>query len=572
MKCYQMERGSSPLQILLVLISFLLMAYTSDVIRTKSVSSRLDDIIEFAAVGSANYIVNGSYTEFYEALARNSGADFPKLKTAADWAGASTITTIEDKNGVKTIGFVTSYDLDTFFMGLVGFKNIQISSRSTVKYSGLTQAVQIATGSDLTCVIDINKKPWCWGRNTHLNATLPVGSNLEKGPLPQKILELNFKAIAIGGNMACAITDAVGAASEVYCWNESKRWNTPTGVPGAWVVTTMFDPSLSGPPTKIAALAGATKIDLSEFSGCVVLYNGELRCWNFEHGIGLLANVSNPATGIWPPVKPDIANVREVAAGIDHTCAITISNEVYCWGSDLRGNVGIGFFDTYTGDYVVVTKDLVMNGGSIEAYPFIYYTPQGPLAGIVAPKEFQTATDNRSMMIADDGTTYGWGLNNTQQLGLSAIFRNLSSQRPRVSKPMVMFVPKAKYQIAGSYNTCIVPLADPKSILCQGWDYYAGLGRGGFSSSLATGTMAPTKSFWSGEVVKVASDSFSHICIIDSQLVPWCWGRNDAGALGYGDTIWDSLPWDVHQSKGPGEPLNFGTPRPIIRLRVIYGI
>jgi len=555
MKCYQMERGSSPLQILLVLISFLLMAYTSDVIRTKSVSSRLDDIVEFAAVGSANYIINGSYTEFYEALARNSGGDFPKLKTAAEWAAASTITTIDDKNGVKAINFVTSYNLDTFFMSLVGFKNIQVSSRSTVKYSGLTKSVQIATGEDVTCVIDINKNPWCWGRNTHLNATLPVGSNLEKGPLPQKILNLNFKSIAIGGNLVCAITDAVGAASEVYCWNEG-----------------VLAP-LSGPPVKISALAGATKIDMVRAQACAVLYNGELRCWNFNHALGLLGNFTTPATGSWPPVTPDISNVRDVAVNLDAVCALTNANEIYCWGNNIRGNVGIGYFDTYTGDYVATTQNLTHMGGTIVGYPFPYYTPQGPLAGILAPKELNFAGYYRSMVLADDGTTYGWGINNVNQLSLPPSFSHGTNELPRVSKPYVMFAPKAKFQIVSTVNTCIVPLADTKNVLCQGSDEYGILGGGGSGSNVLSATMIPTKSYWTGDIVKVATPSFMHVCIIDSLLVPWCWGRNDAGDLGYGQTIWDPDPYDgFHCSSGPGCPLNFGMPRPIIRSRVVYGM
>jgi alpha-tubulin suppressor-like RCC1 family protein len=209
--------------------------------------------------------------------------------------------------------------------------------------------------------------------------------------------------------------------------------------------------------------------------------------------------------------------------------------------------------------------------GPIEGYPFAYYTPQGPLAGITAPKELQFAGFYRSMVLADDDTTYGWGVNDVNQLGLPLAFTHDIKKKPLVSKPYVMYAPKAKYQIVSTYNTCIVPLANPKGLSCQGGDMYATLGSGGFGSYRQINSVAPTTSYWTGDVLRVATPSFMHICIIDSLLVPWCWGRNDAGALGYGETIWDPNPYDGSHDTGPGFPLNYGTQRPIIRSRVVYG-
>src|SRR5206468_198107 len=81
-----------------------------------------------------------------------------------------------------------------------------------------------------------------------------------------------------------------------------------------------------------------------------------------------------------------------VAAGLDHTCGLTSTHDVYCWGDNLYGELGIGSsdFDSH------VTPQLVPGGVAfIQISAGRYHT-----CGV--------ASDNR---------TYCWGNNGSGQLG-----------------------------------------------------------------------------------------------------------------------------------------------------------
>jgi len=40
----------------------------------------------------------------------------------------------------------------------------------------------------------------------------------------------------------------------------------------------------------------------------------------------------------------DLPSVRELAVGLGHACALTMDGEVYCWGSNRSGQLGIPRF------------------------------------------------------------------------------------------------------------------------------------------------------------------------------------------------------------------------------------
>lgn len=87
-------------------------------------------------------------------------------------------------------------------------------------------------------------------------------------------------------------------------------------------------------------LDGVTQLDgLGTF--CAVRKDGSVWCWG-ENGSGELGErpggswraSARPVHGL-PPAK-------EVAVGSSHVCALTLAGEVYCWGSNTSGELGIG--------------------------------------------------------------------------------------------------------------------------------------------------------------------------------------------------------------------------------------
>lgn len=67
---------------------------------------------------------------------------------------------------------------------------------------------------------------------------------------------------------------------------------------------------------------------------CVLLRDGTVRCWGLcPPWLGHYCNWMRPVLG--PPMEvPNLHNVIELAVSETHACALTSSNEVWCWGDN----------------------------------------------------------------------------------------------------------------------------------------------------------------------------------------------------------------------------------------------
>ncbi|MBA2556628.1 MAG: hypothetical protein H0V12_04660 [Chloroflexi bacterium] len=48
-----------------------------------------------------------------------------------------------------------------------------------------------------------------------------------------------------------------------------------------------------------------------------------------------------PCVGVPNPVAPTL-RFRQISAGSNHSCGVTVASEVYCWGLNDRGQLGSG--------------------------------------------------------------------------------------------------------------------------------------------------------------------------------------------------------------------------------------
>ncbi len=148
----------------------------------------------------------------------------------------------------------------------------------------------------------------CWGDNTagQLDGVVPSAPPLFSAePRPRTVSFVpDFLALAAG--LSCAASNAA-----VECWG-TVPWGAGL-VPGLTGIITAFD---VGPR-----------------HGCVVAA-GEVRCWGDNadravdpaQGSGMLT-VSSPLPGI---------TVRDVDVGYRHSCAVSVDDEVWCWGANDR--------------------------------------------------------------------------------------------------------------------------------------------------------------------------------------------------------------------------------------------
>jgi alpha-tubulin suppressor-like RCC1 family protein len=98
-------------------------------------------------------------------------------------------------------------------------------------------------------------------------------------------------------------------------------------------------------PARVAQLERVDSVALSSFSTCALLLDGSVMCWGAtkqgELGRGLVDKGTYPKLHQQPTGVPGIPSAVAVAAGGSHFCVLTAtSDRLYCWGSNVAGQVG----------------------------------------------------------------------------------------------------------------------------------------------------------------------------------------------------------------------------------------
>ncbi len=199
--------------------------------------------------------------------------------------------------------------------------------------------VALAAGGTHTCAVTAGGGARCWGRNQ----TGQLGSSPEQDPTeqPTPVVVLRetdeeplagVTAIAADSNISCAAT---ADPDEVYCWGENDSHSLgddsapeqPDGLP-AWLAR------------RAAFTPDAAVIELSAGSknACALLEGGDLWCWGSNDKGQMGTGGDEP----WLPPTLVLADVVDVAVGFEHMCAVVDGGAVLCWGYNLDGQLGTG--------------------------------------------------------------------------------------------------------------------------------------------------------------------------------------------------------------------------------------
>ena len=225
---------------------------------------------------------------------------------------------------------------------------------------------------------------------------------------------------------------------------------------------------------------------------CALTSGGGVKCWG-SNGIGQQA-----VTGL-------SSGVVAIAASNNHTCAVTSGGGVKCWGWNASGQLG--------------------NGGTENAS-----TPQdvtGLSSGVVAI----AAGYNHTCAVTSGGGVKCWGAKYFGQLGNGGTTdASMPQDVAGLSSGVVAIA-------AGESHTCA--LTSVGGVKCWGWNLYGQLGKGGTEYA---STLQDVTGLSSG-VVAIAADE--HTCAVTSGGGVKCWGSNSFGQLGNGGTTNASTPQAV---------------------------
>jgi len=338
----------------------------------------------------------------------------------------------------------------------------------------------------------------------------------------------NVVQIASGWAHTCAI---VGAGA-VKCWG--------TNFNGALGDGTTSDRST--PVDVIGLQAGVTALALGSAHSCALTAAGAVKCWG-SNWAGELGD----GTQVQRLVPVDViglgAGVKAISAGADHTCAITATNRVMCWGYNAWGQLGDGtrqsrpspvLLETVAGvEAITAGSDFtcVLGTGSVACWGSGVHLYPTAVAGLEAGVRSIDAGARHACATMTNNTVKCWGTNSSGELGDGTTM-------PR-SAPVDVVGLGGAVQVARSGNGYSCALIDTGDIECWGANFYGTLGNGMVQDSLAPVPVVDL----SGALAFDASDT--HACAVTSAHGAVCWGDDFYGQLGNAMTTQRLTPVDV---------------------------
>ena len=167
---------------------------------------------------------------------------------------------------------------------------------------------------------------YCWGANS--DGRLGVGDNLDRNAPERVGFDADWIAIATGTAHTCALKSDGG----VWCFGANnvgqlgQGHNLPSNV-----------------PLRVALPDAAVQLSSQNSTACVVLESGELWCWgrNWEGNIGL--NDTHPGVDQLLPVRSgEESDWLLTGTGDGHTCGIRAGGLLFGWGRNTAANLGLG--------------------------------------------------------------------------------------------------------------------------------------------------------------------------------------------------------------------------------------
>jgi alpha-tubulin suppressor-like RCC1 family protein len=222
------------------------------------------------------------------------------------------------------------------------------ASVPTVDLGGVT--VQLAAGGNFTCALSSEGAVHCWGdgRAGKLGLlTSSVAQNVgdNESPASAGALDLGGTAelIATGDEHACAIL----TTGEVRCWGAGS-----SGRLGYGNTDTVGDFEAPASAGSVQLGGGAVHVSLGRAHSCAVLSDGVARCWgnNLMRQLGQAegGSIGDNELPTAVPVLDLGQAVLRVAAGANHNCALLADGSVRCWGRNDAGQLGNATRNTNT--------------------------------------------------------------------------------------------------------------------------------------------------------------------------------------------------------------------------------
>ena len=130
---------------------------------------------------------------------------------------------------------------------------------------------------------------------------------------------------------------ATNASNATFCWGDGASGQLGNNTYGAGVKSS----------TPVAVMGGSfVSVTAGYVHSCGLTSTGAAYCWG-ENVNGALGD--GTAIARKTPVAAGYLTYSKISAGASHTCGIDLSDNknIYCWGANTWGQVGMGRRDTW---------------------------------------------------------------------------------------------------------------------------------------------------------------------------------------------------------------------------------
>ena len=260
------------------------------------------------------------------------------------------------------------------------------------------------------------------------------------------------------------------------------------------------------------------------FHSCALLRAGNIFCWgsniNGQLGNGQIGNEREDDI-VFSEVPVEVVGIDDataIAEGGWHTCALRQTGEVFCWGSNWDGQLGNG---RSTGDPRDNSED-------------------SPLPVKVLDESDVTTIEAgglHSCALHKDGTITCWGSNPYGELGNGQSTGDRDDTSADSAVPVkVVDISDATAIAVGGWNSCA--LHRTGEVSCWGSNSFGELGNGqstGDPDDTSTDSAVPVKVLGISDATAIEVGGW-HVCALHRTGEVSCWGRNRRDELGNGES------------------------------------
>lgn len=266
-----------------------------------------------------------------------AGACVPSRRIAHVGAGGNSTCAIDDEGALLCFGANDVAQLGlgaasgSVLVPTVVPERILWTGSSTSMIEPLPPLTTIDPSTTFMCAIDLNGAPHCWGRNDRRQLGLgPCCSDAtldQTRPTPLRSGGM-MRVITTGQQHACGISESM--RGRLYCWGRNDDGKT-SGT----------DRTQYAEPRPVDYNDDWLDVSAGDAHTCAIrtLGPGGLYCFGRDSE-GRLGQSFGGVDQATPQRVP--GSYRYVSAGSRHTCAITLDGHLLCFGRNAEGQLGVG--------------------------------------------------------------------------------------------------------------------------------------------------------------------------------------------------------------------------------------